>query len=194
MWQTLACAKEFCQSIYHQSEGSHTQTRGRKFSISQLYPLETLCFIQKNNFSFFCLFNRFFFYIPDFIRLPVHLLTVPHPYLLPPVSERMFHRSPPPNTPPHQTSPLPGFPVSWELGAYSLIETRPSSPLLYVCMGASYQLVYTACLVAQCWRNLRSCQLRLLVLLQGCLPPQLLPAVPNSTTGVASFCPLVGCK
>jgi len=25
-------------------------------------------------------------------------------------------------------------------------------------------------------------------------PPQLLPAFPNSTTGVSSFCPLVGCK
>ncbi|EDL08904.1 mCG145108, partial [Mus musculus] len=33
--------------------------------------------------------------------------------------------------------------------------------------------------------------LRLLVLLQGCPPPQLLSAFPYSTTGVTSFCPLV---
>jgi hypothetical protein len=40
----------------------------------------------------------------------------------------------------------------------------------------------------------RGSRLRLLVLLQGRPPPQLLSAFPNSTTGVSCFCPLVGCK
>ena len=35
-----------------------------------------------------------------------------------------------------------GPPVSWGLGASSLTKHRPGSPLLYMCLGDSYQLVY----------------------------------------------------
>jgi hypothetical protein len=53
------------------------------------------------------------------------------------------------------TSPIPPDPVSWGLGASFLNEHRPGSPLLYVCQGASYQLVYAVLLLVQCLRDLR---------------------------------------
>jgi hypothetical protein len=85
-----------------------------------------------------------FFYSPDFIPLPVHPLTVPHP---PPPSPRGCH---------HPTRPLPpqslGTQVSLGLGAFSLTKHRPGSPLLYV-FEASYQLVYASWLVARCLRD-----------------------------------------
>jgi hypothetical protein len=61
-------------------------------------------------------------------------------------------------------------------------------------LGASCQLVDAVCLVVQCLRDLGGPdKLRLLVLLQDC-PYQHLSAFSNTTTGVSSFCPLVGCK
>ena len=84
-------------------------------------------------------------------------------------------------------------PVSWGLGALSLIEHRQLSTLCV--FGASYQVMYMAFLVVQCLNDLRGPNwLRLLVLLQGCPSPQLLSVFPNSTTGVCCFCLLVGCK
>jgi hypothetical protein len=51
------------------------------------------------------------------------------------------------------------------------------------------------CLVVKCLRDLGGPDsLRVLILLQDCHSSQLLPAFPNSTTGVSCFCPLVGCK
>jgi hypothetical protein len=85
-------------------------------------------------YLFIYLFICIFFYTPDFIHLPIHPLTVPHsiPTPCPPVSTRM---SPPPT--PYPTKPLNcmGPPVSWGLGASSLTEPRPGSPLLYMCSG-----------------------------------------------------------
>ena len=92
------------------------------------------------------------------------------------------------------------FSVSWGLGASSLAKPRPSSTLLYiyiyVCIvGASYQLVYAAWLVVQCWEIL-GVQInwvcwpfyRVMLLLS------FFRLFPNSTTGVSSFCSLVGYK
>jgi hypothetical protein len=85
-----------------------------------------------------------------------------------------------------------GPPVSWGLGASSLNEHRPGSPLLCVLV-ASYQLVYPACLVVQCLRDLGvhinwDCwsSYRVALLLS------FFQSFPNSTTGVSCFCPLVG--
>ena len=117
---------------------------------------EAMSHIKIINFSpdlFNLLFIYSFFYTPDFIPLPVHPLTVPHPIPRPhtPLSTWM---SPPPT--PYPTRPLNslGPPVSWGLGTSSLTEPRPSSPLLYVCWGP-HQLVYAAWLVVQCLRELR---------------------------------------
>jgi hypothetical protein len=73
--------------------------------------------------------------------------------------------------------------------------TQTWKPSTVCALGASYQLVYAAYLVAQCLRGLRGPDLlRLLVLLEDHLSPQLLSAFPNSTTAVSCFCPLVGWK
>lgn len=111
----------------------------------------------------------------------LHPLTVPHSK--PPSSAsspRECLHPPPPHQAPHSWGPQ----VSWKLGASSLTESRPCSPLLY----ASW-------LVAQCVRAL--CGSKLIdtaglpigvALLSFC---QLFP---NSTTRVLSFCPLIGHK
>jgi hypothetical protein len=65
--------------------------------------------------------------------------------------------------------------------------------LYCICVGASFHLVYSVWLVIQYLRELGGPDyLRLLVLLQSSLSPQLLSAFPNS--GVTCFCPLVGCN
>jgi hypothetical protein len=95
-------------------------------------------------FFFFFFFDAFFFngifnfflpsrfYSPHFF--PIHPSTVSHPIppFHPPISTRM---SPCPT--PHTTWPLNVLepPVSWGLGESSLIEHRPSIPLLYMCWG-----------------------------------------------------------
>lgn len=96
------------------------------------------------------LFNIFIIYL--FIYFPLQIL-FPFWYTLPLflrpalVSKRI---SLPPTT--HTTRTLNSLrpPVSWWLGVSSLIEPRPSSPLLYMFWGASYQWVYVAWLVVQC--------------------------------------------
>ena len=121
-------------------------------------------------------FLTFFFisHIPGFI---------PHPQPHPPSDCSTSHTSSPPtclhadvpNPPPTWPLNSLGPPVSWGLDALSLIEPRLGSRLLYVCEGGSYQLLYAVCLLVQCLRDL---VLRLLVLLQGRPPPQLLLAFP----------------
>ena len=72
----------------------------------------------KNNVHFY--FLTLLFHSPDFIPL----LVCPQPHLLPPLSKRL---SPPP--------PL-GLPTPWDLKSllrlFSLTETTPDSPLLYM--------------------------------------------------------------
>ena len=98
-------------------------------------------------------------------------------------------------TPPHLTSDYPGasnlLRVRCIISEWS--QTQQSSAV-YVLV-VSYQLVYAACLVFQCLRDLGGLDyLRQPVFLQGRHPPQLFAAFTNLTTGVSCFCPLVGCK
>jgi hypothetical protein len=84
-------------------------------------------FLTMSFLSFPLFFNLF--YSPDFISLLVHLLTVPHTIPPSPIS-----KMPPlsdPTRPPNSLGPQ----VSWGLGVSSLTESRPSSPLLYMCWG-----------------------------------------------------------
>jgi hypothetical protein len=75
------------------------------------------------------------------------------PYLFPTLY--LHEAIPNPYSPPHLTSKLPGPQVSWGLGASSPTKHKHSSPLLYIyVLGASYQLVYAACLVVQFLKDL----------------------------------------
>jgi hypothetical protein len=80
--------------------------------------------------SFFLFFNLFF--IAQSTPLPVYPLTGPHP--IPPLHTISKRMSPP--TWPHPTRLLHslGPQVSQGLGASSLTEARPVSPLLYMCL------------------------------------------------------------
>ena len=131
--------------------------------------------------------NYLIFYSSDFILLPVHSPPVPHPTpLFSPSSPRGCPQSSNPSPPvqpsnPYSTRPPHslGSQVSWVLGASPFTEARPGSPLLYMCQGASYQLVYAAWLVTQCLRDLGGPgQLRLLIFPWG-YPSQLLPDFPQ---------------
>jgi hypothetical protein len=109
------------------------------FSSFPIYYITSLVYfsVHYSSQSFFIFLILFhLFYSPDFIPLPVHSLTFPHPMSPPchPVSTRM---SPPPYPHYHPTRLLNslGPPVSWELGASSLNEHRPGSPLPYMCWG-----------------------------------------------------------
>jgi hypothetical protein len=95
----------------------------------------------KNNSVYVCIY-RFFFNLIQFVihflhsifhspPFPTHPLTAPHPNSLPTPSPCGYPT-------PHPTWPLNslGHSVSWGLGASSLNEHRPGSPLLYVCWGA----------------------------------------------------------
>jgi hypothetical protein len=95
-------------------------------------------------------------------HIPIVLPTLPTPFL-----QGCPHHARP-HAPPHQTSNLPGLPVSWGLDASSLTEHRPG--LCCICVRGTYQLVYVA------------------------LPFSFFQLSPNSTTGASSFCTLVGCK
>jgi hypothetical protein len=123
------------------------------FRCDKLYPLGMYYSINEPLILLFYFLNFciiLFFYTPGFI-----------PPLPPPISASDYSTSHTssltPVSTPHPTWLLNslGPPVSRGLGASSLNEHRPGSPLLYVCCGgASYQLVYAACLVVQCLRDL----------------------------------------
>jgi hypothetical protein len=97
---------------------------------------------------------------------------------------------------PHPTRPLnflgPAF--SGELGASSLIEPRPSSPQLYMCWGPHiswctlgwWSSIWEISGVQVNWDCWSSYRVTLLL--------SFFQLLPNSTTGVSSFCPLVRCK
>jgi hypothetical protein len=88
-----------------------------------------------------------------------------------------------------------GPPVSWGLGASSLTEPRPCSPLLYMCWEPNNSWCILTCWWSSVWEisgvqinwDGWSCY-RVTLLLSFSQP------FPNSITGVSSFCPLVGCK
>lgn len=125
-------------------------------------------------FPFLYFLNLFFnlFYSPDYISLLVHPPIVPHP--IPPPFIPIVP-TPHPSRPPHSLWP----PVSWGLGASSVIESRSSIPLLYMCWWPHISW-YMLCLVggSVSKRSGGSRLLRFLVLLQGPLPSQLLPEAP----------------
>jgi hypothetical protein len=98
----------------------------------------------------------------NLILFLIHFLCSIYHCLSPPTATlRRLHipHTPPPRlledaSNPHSTW-LPntlGPPVSLGLGASSVNEHRPGSTLLYVCWGASYQLVYAASLVVSVWK------------------------------------------
>ena len=90
-------------------------------------------------------------------------------------------------------SPFLGLHISQGLDISSPTLARPVSPLIYV-LETQKQLMYATWLLTQCLSNLRGAdQLRLLVFLWG-HPPPLLPAFPNSTTGVPDFSPMIEFK
>jgi hypothetical protein len=113
---------------------------------------------------------------------------------MPPPQPTVYTRMSPPSTC-HPTWPINslGPPVSWGLGASSLIEHRPGNLLLYMCWGS--QICW--CMLSgwrsnvweimgvqiNCWSSYR-----VALLLSFFLPFH------NSITGVSCFCPLVGCK
>jgi hypothetical protein len=141
-------------------------------------------------FSFFFPFFVFylFIYTPDFIPHPstFPLFHIPH-FLPTTLSPRV---SPQPS--PSQTSRLPG--------AFSLLRvrciisdwTQTWQPSAVYVLRTSYKLAYATWLVVQWLRDLRGqvnwdCWSFYRVAL-------LFQPFPNSTTGVSSFWPLVGCK
>jgi hypothetical protein len=73
---------------------------------------------------------------------------------------------------------LPGTPISWGLGASFLTKPRPSSPLLYMCWGPHISWYMLPGWCSSIW-EISGSRLRLLVLLQGRCPPQLLSAFPE---------------
>ena len=83
--------------------------------------------VNSSYFLFVCLFIS-----PDFIPPSRSTLQLFHnPYLLP----TSFSPRGCPQSHPHPTRLLnpPGPPVSWGLGAFSITEPRPVSPLVYMC-------------------------------------------------------------
>jgi hypothetical protein len=114
--------------------------------------------------------------IPPPPHLQEDVLTPPHPH---------------PIKPPHFLGPQ----VFWGLGASSPTESRPSSPLLYMCWGPHiswcllpgwWLSVWEISGVQVSWDCWFSYRVTLLV--------SFFQLFPNSTTGIPGFCPLVGCK
>jgi hypothetical protein len=153
-----------------------------------------------NFFFVLFFFNSLIFFLHSRLYPPQECpLTVPHS-ILPtptptptptPVSKRMF--LPPPS--PNQTSLLPEPQVSWELGTSSLTESKSGSPLLYMCWGPHFSWcmlpdwwfsVWAILGVQVSWDCWYSSRVTLLL--------SFFQSFPNSTKGVTSFCPLVGCK
>ena len=99
--------------------------------------------------------------------------------------------TPPPTRSPHSLRP----PVSWGLGASSLTESKPRSPLLYTCCGPHISWYMLTCWWLRVWEisgvqvswDCWSCYKVTLLL-------NFFQLYPNSTTGFSSFCPLVGLK
>jgi hypothetical protein len=144
-----------------------------QFSDLHKHTIECACscmHMQKNYYLFF--------YSPDFIPLPVHPPTVPHP----------TPSSPPPlclkeDVPtPHQTSHSLELQVSRGLAASSL--SPDPEVLCCICVGGLI-LAGVCCLVGvSVSERSQGSRLVEMVLLWGLPPPQLLLAFPNSTTGV----------
>jgi hypothetical protein len=111
----------------------------------------------------------------------------------PPSEYSTSHTSSPTPCHPHPIWPLNslGPPVSWGLGASSLNEHRPRSPLPFVCWGPHFSW----CTLSVWWSSVWEISgVQMLVLLQNRSSSQLLSAFSNSTTGFSCFCSLVGCK
>ena len=116
------------------------------------------------------------------------------PYLLTPSLMVVPFLPPSTLTPPRPHYSLE-FPVSWGLGASSLTESRPGSPLLHLCWGPHISL----CMLPGWWLSAweipglqvnwdcwSSCRVTLLF--------SIFQVFANSTSGVTSLCTLVGCK
>ena len=148
-----------------QSQGSTVEERAQ-FSDLHKHTIECACscmHMQKNYYLFF--------YSPDFIPLPVHPPTVPHP----------TPSSPPPlclkeDVPtPHQTSHSLELQVSRGLAASSL--SPDPEVLCCICVGGLI-LAGVCCLIGGPVSERSRSFKRLLGLVQSGPPPQLLPAFP----------------
>ena len=140
--------------------------------------------------NIFIFLNLIFYYFTLHILSPIHPPTLPHP--IPPPYPTPYPHGCPHLHPTWHLNSL-GPPVFWGLVSSSLNEHRPGSPQLYVCWGLISAGV--CCLFGgPVFQRSQGSRLRLLVLRRDHLPPQLLSAFPNSTTGVSCFCPLVECK
>jgi hypothetical protein len=146
-------------------------------------------------FLFFVIFKftyvfTYLFYTLYFIP-PIHPPTALHP-ITPP---HLLSPCGCPHTPCHLTSKLSGASSLLRLGASSLNEHRPSSPLLYVCWGphiswcmlsvwwSSVWEISGVQVNWDCWSSYRIV-----------LPLSFFQPFPNSTTGVSCFCPLAWWK
>lgn len=88
-----------------------------------------------------------FSYTPDFIPFPIYLLIVPILYLFPAMPPSPWGCPHPTHT--NRTLNSLGPPVSWVLGAFSLTEPGPSSPLQYMCR----ELHISWCMLLSWWSS-----------------------------------------
>jgi hypothetical protein len=147
-------------------------------------------FLRSHQTNFLSASQSFFFFFetPDYIPLPVHPQNAPHPITppFPPVSTRKSPQTP--IIPLNSLGP-PG------LGASSLAESRPRSPLLYMCWGPHISWCRLPGWWASVWEisevqvnwDCRSFY-RVTLFLSS------FQLIPNSTTGISSFFPFVGYK
>jgi hypothetical protein len=139
------------------------------------------------NFPLFKLI--YYFYTPYFITPTICPPTVPHP--IPPTCLHMDVSTP------HPTWLLKslGLPVSFGLGASSLNEHRPGSPLQYMCWGPHiswcmlpvwWSSVWEISVVQINWDCWSSYRITLLSFFH--------PSLIQQQGSVSCFCPMVGCK
>jgi len=160
---------------------SHSSTNsapGWKQNAPQILSCQV---IQRLPLLFVCLFNsfliRYFFYLsPSWSTL------------------WLFHPPSPRGCPQPYPTRLPHFLGPWGLCAFSLTDSRPGSPLLYMCwephirwymLPGWWSSVWDIPRLQISWHCWSSCRVTLLL--------SFFQLLPNSTTGVTSFCPLVGC-
>jgi hypothetical protein len=149
-----------------------------------------------------CLFYSFFIYLhsrfysppsppSDLLPTPCLHKDVPTTHHTPHTTHHTPHTT---HHIPHQISKLPGPPVSWGLCASSLNEPRPSSPLMYMCLGPHISW----CMLPGWWSSVW--EISGVQIYWGCWSSYRVAVFfsfqifPNSTTGVSCFGPLVGCQ
>lgn len=160
MWKWKSFFRPRISWVFHSYVGGFGNKKDL-VSFSTLTPLSEKFL---NRFSDVYFLLPLIFFSPVIFSLPVHFPTVPpHP------------------TPPHPDRPslLSGFSSLMRVRCVFFYWDQTSQSSAVYVLGALYQLMYAAWLVAQNLRDLRGFgYLRLLFYLWGCPPPQLLPAIP----------------